>query len=380
MTTIIVDIIKYLFPSEEMKLAKKTMGFAWEVNKSFQSLSETLKEGEFINTDYQRVSDDLERFLADNAENWGDQNVNRKENIKRANWLLAGVMLLSSILAIKGLQFFTENFYGTLSLIIIIPVALALAFVFVIGSIYLNTFAISFREDNPWIFYHLKIAAFALILFIPSTNLLEGFNSQYSTYVMALNIIAILVDMILNTTLVTMSNVFIVSENAKSAKKEIMKKTKAKQSADQGVRSFNTKFLNRKNIFANTAKQFTFYFKKLKVMNPTAAADILYLCDNFAIWMINNKVFHHLVLPYHTNKDGRPVIEKEYFTKGCDSIRKAYDDLSKVDNSFHKEEPQLYSPQEETIQENELNPNEETPPDYESFLNNDDANSADKYL
>jgi len=392
MTTIIVKIINHLFPSEEMKLTKKTMGFAWEVNKSFQTLSETIKEGEFINAEYQRVSDDNDRFLKDNTENWGNQNVNRKQDIKRAYWLLTGVMLLSSILAVKGLMFFFEEFYGNLSLFIIVPIALILAMVFVIGSIYLNTFAISFREENSWIFYHLKTAAFALILFIPSMNLLEGLNSQYSTYVMALNVIAIVIDIILNTALVTMSNVFIVSENAKSAKKEIMKRTKAKRSADQTIRSFNVRFLNRKNIFANAAKQFTFNFKKLKVISPTAAADILYLCDNFVIWMINNKVFDHLVLPYHTNKDGRPVIEDVFFSPEQDTIRQSFDNLSKVKLYNNNQQPtqpdvlvdienqQHLTSQEKTTDIDQPQESLETPPDYESFLNNDDTNSADKYL
>jgi len=129
-------------------------------------------------------------------------------------------------------------------------------------------------------------------------------------------------------------------------------------------------------------------FKKFEVSFPKTAANLLFLLDNATIWVINNRIFENAVLPYHTDEQGRPVIEKQYFTERGDLIRAAYDELSKVNNPSHNtiqhnvannEEQQPHTPHNETIPENETNPDDETPSDYESFLD-DNTNRDDKYL
>ncbi len=389
-------IRSFLSTRKEIIAKRKTKAFALAMNKCFNRLSMAIKKGEFVYDDYRAVSEDNKKFLSENSEDYFSQNVNRNQDYKRANKLLIGVMILSSILAVKGLIFFSEEFYATLPKLIIVLIALVLVWFFVKGSIYLNTFAIGFREDNRWKFYLGKVAAFAFILFIPSMNLFEGIDSQYSAVVMALNIFAIFVDIILNTALVSMSNIFIVSENAESAKKIVRKKAKARQSAERMARSFNAEFLNKKNAFTEVAKQFIANFKELQQKYPKAAESILSLVDNFTIFMVNNKVYQHAVLPYHADEDGHPVVEKTFFSPEMDSISQGYDQYSKTNltvtslpnqaktNSAEEEEYRQIqdstpkeavtaSAQSEIIEVDE----ESQPPDYETIIEN---NADDKYL
>ncbi|GAB1472707.1 hypothetical protein MASR2M69_01480 [Bacteroidota bacterium] len=235
--------------------------------------------------------------------------------------LLTGVMLIGCILSVKGLTFFFGEFYASMSLFMIIPIAMALAGVIVVGSIYLNNFSNRFRDQNTFVFYQLKVAAYSLVLFIPAMNLFEGFDSNYRPIVMALNIVGCIIDVILHTSLVSMNSVFTNAEDSKKAIKIKRLKDKALATADQKLRDFNDTFMKAKMAFTSSAKQFVSNFKDFQNRNAEAASIILFQLDNFTIWMINNRVMQHAVLQYHSDENGNPIVELTFFSSEQDSIR-----------------------------------------------------------
>lgn len=403
MFTKLINSISSLIASTEKKLEQRTRVLAMETTRRFDDLQKTIKEGEYVITDRQKVVDDREQFLRDNAENQVDQNVSRNTDNKRAYMLLTGVMLIGCILSVKGLKFFFGEFYASISLLMIIPIAMILAGVIVIGSIYLNNFSNRFRGQNPFVFYQLKAAAYAMVLFIPAMNLLEGFDSNYRPVVMALNIVGCVIDVVLHTSLVSMSSVFTTAEDSKKAIKIMRLKDKAITAADQKLRAFNNTFLKAKTAFTSSAKQFVSCFKELQVLNPETAANTLFLLDNFLIWMINNKVMLHEILPYHVGPDGQPVVGRVFFSPEQDSIRNGWDMLStvRVDNTNIQQAESLngqrqiaelpigsVTPQrtqeqkplvEDTrVQEPESVQTETRPADYDAMLDN--INPNDKIL
>lgn len=325
-----IDSIRNIFASPEKRLEMKTRELAMQTTQDFDSLQKIIKDGEYAMADHQKVVNDREQFLRDNTDTQVDQNVTRNTDNRRAYMLLTGVMLIGCILSVKGLKFFFGEFYASMSLLMIIPIAMALAGVIVVGSIYLNNFSNRFRGQNPFVFYQLKAAAYAMVLFIPAMNLLEGFDSNYRPVVMALNIVGCVIDVILHTSLVSMSSVFTTAEDSKKAIKIMRLKDKALAAADQKLRAFNDTFIKTKAAFTSSAKQFVSSFKELQAMNATAASNTLYLLDNFTIWMLNNKVMQHALIPYHADENGHPVVELRYFTPEQDSIRHGWDMLSTV--------------------------------------------------
>lgn len=404
MFTKLINSISSLIASTEKKLEQRTRVLAMETTRRFDDLQKTIKEGEYVIIDRQKVVDDREQFLRDNAENQVDQNVKRNTDNNRAYFLLTGVMLIGCILSVKGLKFFFGEFYASVSLLMIIPIALILAGVIVVGSIYLNNFANRYHGVNPFVFFHLKTAAYVLVLFIPSMNLLEGFDSQYRPVVMALNIFGCVVDIVLHTALVSMNSVFITAEISKKSIKILQIKDQAQRAADLSLRSFNIQFMNSKSVFNNIAKQFVSSFKELQSTNAIAASNTLFLVENFTIWMINNKVMQHEIIPYHADENGRPVIEFTYLTPQQDSIRLGWDNLSQVNgyntnqqsseilNEIRQPDPLTNGPEDQQLQPqqmvavvpdkpaNESNTNGEIPPDYHSILDDTNPNPNDKVL
>jgi uncharacterized membrane protein HdeD (DUF308 family) len=334
-----IDSIRNLFASTEKRLEMKTRELAMQTTQDFDILQKIIKDSEYAMADHQKVVNDRDQFLRDNTETLVDQNVTRNGDNKRAYMLLTGVMIIGCILSVKGLKFFFGEFYASMSLLMIIPIAMALAGVIVVGSIYLNNFSNRFRDQNTFVFYQLKVAAYAMVLFIPAMNLLEGFDSNYRSVVMALNLVGCVIDVILHTSLVSMNSVFTTAEDSKKAIKIMRLKDKALVIADQKLRAFNDTFLKAKMAFTNSAKQFVSNFKEFEAMNATAALNTLFLLDNFIIWMINNKVMQHALIPYHADENGHPVVELSYFTPEQDSIRQGWDILStaKVDYTHNQQ-------------------------------------------
>jgi uncharacterized membrane protein HdeD (DUF308 family) len=329
----LLDSIRNIFASPERRLELRTRKLAEQATQDFDNLQKTIKGWEYEIAEHQKIVNDREQFLRDNSDTMVDQNVRRNSDNKRAYMLLTGVMLIGCVLSVKGLKFFFGEFYASISLFMIIPVALILAGVMVVGSIYLNNFSNRFRVENgeqSFVFYQLKAAAYAMVLFIPSMNLLEGFDSNYRPVVMALNIVGCTIDIILHTSLVSMSNVFTTAEDSKRAIKIMRLKDKALAAADKKLRAFNDTFIRVKTMFTRSAKQFVINYKELQAKNAESAANTLFLIDNFTIWMINNKVMQHALIPYHADENGHPVVELKYFTPEQDSIRHGWDVLSTV--------------------------------------------------
>lgn len=330
MFTKFIDSVRNNFASPEKRLEMKTRGLALQATQDFDNLQKIIKESEYVVADHQKVFNDREQFLKDNAETQVDQNINKNEDNKRAQYILWVVVSIASVLSVKGLRFFLGEFYASVNMLMILPMAFFLAYFIVHGSIYINNFLGSYKGKNTFIYYQLKVFAYAMVLFIPAMNLLEGFESNYRPVVMSLNIVGCIIDVILHTSLVSMSNVFTTAENSKKAIKILRFKDKAIAIADQKLRAFNAVFMKEKAVFTNSTKQFVSSFVELQIINSKVATNTLLLLDNFTIWMINNKVMQHALIPYHADENGHPVVELGYFTSEQDTFRLGWDNMSRV--------------------------------------------------
>lgn len=341
----IMKSIKMVFASPSEQFANNTKILAEELVDSFNRLQQIIKKGEYAIEDHRKITQDRTQFLNDNIDTKVDQNVGRNTDTKRATWILTGVMLIGTVFSVKGLQFFFGEFYASLSLWTIIPIAIALAAVLVIGSIGLNHFSEQYRGKNIPVFIHAKVAAYLIVLFLPLVNLIEGFNSKYSESVMALNILAVIIDVIAHTAIVSMHNTFITAENSKIAIKILQEKDKIQRKADLELRLLNDSFIKCKADFSQKATQFVHSYKLLEEQNEQTARHSLFLIPNFTIWMVNNKVMQHRILPYHANADGNPEVEMNYFTPENDTVRKGWDTLSTVNvfNNTQELPEQLYN-------------------------------------
>lgn len=397
-----IDSIRNIFASPQKRLELQTRELANQTTQDFDNLQRIIKDGEYAMADHQKVVNDREQFLRDNTETQVDQNVTRNTDNKRAYTLITGVMLIGCILSVKGLKFFFGEFYASMSLLMIIPISLILVGVIVIGSIYLNNFSNRFGAQNPYVFYQLKAAAYAMVLFIPAMNLLEGFDSNYRQVVMALNLVGCAIDVILHTSLVSMSSVFITAEDSKKAIKIMRLKDKSMALADRKSRAYNNTFIKAKAAFTSSGKKFVSSFKELQSRNAEAAVNALLLLDNFTIWMLNNRVMQHALIPYHANENGQIQIDPSPFTTEQNSMIQGWDTFSavKVDNTNNQQtetlngqrqatelpaadesaqQQQEQVPMDDTwVHEPENKETESQPADYDAILDN--VNPNDKIL
>ncbi len=331
--------IRYIFASAEKRLEMKTKELAVQTTHHFDNLQKLIKLSEYAVADYQKVFNDREEFLRNNSKAQVDQNVSRNEDNKRAKYILWVVVSIASVLSVKGLRFFLGEFYGTVNMLLVLPLAFFLAYFIVHGSIYINNFSSQYKNTNSNIYFLIKAFAYSMVLFIPAMNLFEGFYSNYRPGVMALNIVGCVIDVILHTALVSMSSVFTTAEDSKKAIKIMRLKDKALAAEDQKLRVFNESFIIANTAFTRSAKQFVSSVRELQILNPVAAANTLFLLDNFLIWMINNKVMIHEIIQYHVGPDGQPVVSRFFFTPEQDSIRRGWDMLStvRVDNTKNQQ-------------------------------------------
>jgi len=400
MFTKFIDLIRDIFASPKKRLEMKTRQLAVQTTNDFDILQKIIKDSEYAVADHQKVFNDRDQFLRDNADTQVDQNVSRNTDNKRAKYILWVVVSVACVLSVKGLRFFLGEFYSSVNMWIILPMAFFLAYFIVHGSIYINNFSDRYKSQNSYIYYQLKVFAYSMVLFIPAMNLLEGFDSNYRPVVMALNIVGCIIDVVLHTSLVSMSKVFTTAEDSKEAI-EIMKlKDQALATADQKLRTLNETFIKAKITFTSSAKQFISSFKELHAINPQAAANVLFLLDNFTIWMLNNKVMQHALIPYHADENGHPVVELRYFTPEQDTFRLGWDTLSKVNVVITDNQPEQalnlesqtseLTTTDETMQQTQ-NPAEDTyqppqeaeqadnhPADFDTILDN--VNENDKTL
>jgi len=397
----IIDSIRNVFASPEKKLEMKTRALAMQTTRKFDTLQKNIKDNEYAMADHQRAVNDREQFLRDNEDLHVDQNVSRNTDNKRAKYILWVVVSIASVLSVKGLRFFLGEFYATVNMWLVLPLAFFLAYFIVHGSIYINNFSNQYKEKNAFIYYQIKVFAYGMVLFIPAMNLLEGFNSNYRPVVMALNIVGCVIDVVLHSSLVSMSSVFKTAENSEKAIKIMRLKDKSLTSTEQILRVLNDTFMKVKAIFTSSAKELVNNFTELRIVDPQAAANTLLLLDNFTIWMINNKVMMHEIIPYHVGPDGQPVISRIFFNPEQDSIRSGWDILStvRVDNTNNQQIETLNRQRQvnelpagnDAIQQPQQNPVEDAsahepvpeqpqtnPADYDAMVEN--VNSNDKTL
>jgi len=309
---------------------------ARKVNSAFNQLLVILKRGEYVFAERQRAERDRAEFLEQNRDTQVDQNVARNTDNRRANRLLWLVWIFEAILSYKGIQYLTDHFTGIPSSwwFLILPAGLAFASFAIYGSIMMNHFAQRFRQGNFATYAFLRAASYALVFIIPICNMLEAYESHGgpdgSSFTIALNWALVLITIFFHTSLVTMSNVFITAKNSKVALAELAKKDHALRKVESEVRALNTSFFNAKGVFSQRAREFVAGFKEIEGQNAEAARQLLYLLNNFTIWIINNKVYQHQVLPYHANKNGQPVVETEYFDPKLNSLVAGWDQLSSV--------------------------------------------------
>lgn len=318
------------FDSAKTRLTKRAIAQAEQVKETFSDLEKVIKEGGYVLEDHARATKDRDDFLRDNKDTQVDQNVGRNEDIKRASWLLSGVVLMCLIFSYKSVGFLFGTFYGLDKPLIILVVALAMAACIVYLSIYLHHFANRFREKSIIQFALIRFVAYAFILLLPLMNLFEGHESQYSQAAMALNVFVCFIDVAAHTALVTMSNVFIDTGNTRIAIALLKEKDKAMRQADLKLRALNGKFMVAKNHFANAAMSFVQQIKQLEDLDETAAKNVMYSLSNFIIWMINNKVFQNAVLKLHTNPDGTITIQNDFITEEYDATRRGFDQLCRI--------------------------------------------------
>lgn len=336
------DSVQNMFTSREKKMEIRTRELGMRVNQDFDNLLKTIKEGEYAMTDHQKLVNERGQFLRDNESLQVDQNVSRNEDNKRSDYILWVVVSIASVLSVKGLRFFLGEFYGTVNMLIVLFLAFFLAYFIVHGSIYINNFSKQYRESNSFVYYQTKVFAYSMVLFIPAMNLLEGFSSNYRPVVMALNIVGCVIDIVLHTSLVSMSKVFTSAEDSRKAINVLNSIDNSIDTSNKEIRNKNDNFLKAKALFSNSVKQFVSSLKELQATNSVVASNILFLLDNFTIWMINNKVMQHAILPYHADENGHPVVELKYFSPEYDSIRNGWDKLSNI-KMTNSENPKVVS-------------------------------------
>jgi len=315
-------------------LVMRVRRFARKANAAFKDLLGILKRGEYVFAERQRAQRGRTEFLEQNRDTQVDQNVARNTDNKRAWVLLILTCFFEGVLSWKGLQYLLDHLVGITDPRFIMPAAAAFAMFAVYGSMIVNHFAKRFREANFIQYVYLSAASYALVFVIPICNMLEAYESfggpDGSSFTIALNWAIVLITVFFHTSLVTMSNVFITAKNSKVAIKILAAKDNALRKAELGVQALNNSFFSAKGMFSQKAREFVAGFKELQGQNAEAAHRVLYLLDNFTIWMINNKVYQHQVLPYHANEQGQPVVETSYFDPRLDALVTGWDQLSSV--------------------------------------------------
>lgn len=311
-------------------LVIRVRGFARKVNAAFEQILGILKGGEYVFAELQRAERDRTEFLEQNRDMQVDQNVARNTDNKRARTQLRVTFIVEAIFSFKGIQYLFGHFTGVFDPRVVLPAGFAFAYFAVYCGIITNHFAKQYQQTDLVRFSFLTVSSYLLVLIIPICNLLEAYESKSSEYVIALNWALVLIIFLYHTSLVTMSNVFITAKNSKIALAELARKDSALRKAESGVQALNNSFLTAKGIFSQKAREFVACFKELQEQNAEVARRVLYLLDNFTVWVINNKIYQHQVLPYHANEQGQPVVETSYFDPRLNALVAGWDQLSSV--------------------------------------------------
>ncbi len=303
--------------SSEVKLLDRAVRVA---SKDFNALQANIRKGAPLLKAQSDANDDLLRFNEDNGDVRLDQNVAERHNHKCAKSLLIWTFLFESILSYKGTQYFLEHFTGISFWFVVIPVALFLAFVVITMSIRLNHFAKKQKEENISIHKFLLAVSYLLILIIPASNILEGFEAGDSIESLLLNFFIVLITVLLHAWLITMSKIFMTAEVAHKAAGIRAEKEKAVANAGKYLQNFSLKeFTPARDKFAESAKSVVVSYSRLSQTDADAAKLALTRCDNFLIWAFNMVMMHNM-LPLHTDANGSVQRTPEPFTPEQQSI------------------------------------------------------------
>ncbi|MGA3286371.1 MAG: hypothetical protein ABSD46_02980 [Bacteroidota bacterium] len=381
-------MLKNIFQKIRIALLKiKAKSLASATTQCFSKMLEILKDGEYVIAEQRKGVRDRQEYIDQNRDTQVDKNVARNTDNRRANILLSLTFVFESVFSFKGIQYLLDHFTGLSSLFVVLPAGLAFASFAIYSSITLNYFAKRYREENRIIFVFLTTVSYGLVFIIPACNMLEAYESNGgpggSHYAIILNWVLVSITLAFHTALVTMSNIFITAKNSKVALAELAKIDNALIKADAKVHTLNASFLDAKNIFSTKAKNFVARFKELQSQDSGAAQQVLYLVDNFTIWMIN-KVMQHQLLPYHANEKGQPEVEFKYFDPINNSYVLAFDELSLVtrynaNGSQQPKENDTQQPSNTLASEAAPQNNELLPPEYDQTIDSQ-SNNNDKIL
>jgi len=368
-----------IFTSPNKRQTLKIQGLAKNVSLQSDILQKEIKKAGIAINVRQEISNKRDNLLRDNENTLFDQNVHRNTDNRRNKKILWLAFLFTALFSNKGVSFIIGEFYGPISIWVSIFITFILAYTIVWFSIYLNNLLNSSNEV-PLFF---KSAPYLLVLILPVVNFFEAFDSNYSWAGMAATIFISIADTVLHATLIVRSQAFIVAEDSKEALNKLRALDRKLTQADMVVRKLDLgSFTKIKTKFSNTVKQFVSNWTELRAIDPTAAEHILLLLSNLDIWMINNKIIFHEVLPYHTT-NGNPILGRHFFTPEQNSYIDVWDVLDTINVGNRQappmlntvEQPQELKAQEQPYQNEETqqpsNGKNDSPDDYDTFFNND---------
>lgn len=311
----IIGTIQQLF-SEAKRQERKGSRDARKASGCFNRLKKAIKQGGLLRDAQRAANADVENFQSENGSLSFTQNVSENEDGRFALNLLHATLLFETVLSFKGSQYFLGEFTGIAAWYIVLPFSLIIAYFAIMMSIRLNYFAKRASTENPGERSILVALSYVLIFIIPCANILEALEVRsqqigsvtYSDYTMTLNLAVVLITIGLHAWLITMSEVFIRAAKSKRAREIYAVKGKVLAATDQNVEKHAVRFRSVRDEFAEAAKTFVATYYKLEELDKAAAARVLRYCDNYLIWAVNNKIYGHSMLPFHTDENGRSLL------------------------------------------------------------------------
>jgi len=360
---------------------------AKSVKKQFDKIAQSLLDNNHVMEDKQKADKDYAEFVEQNKGLRVDQNVELNTDNKRANQLKLATFAFEAVLSFKGIAYLSDHFTGFSLWYFMIPLGMAFAAFAINGSLTLRHFAESYSGRNLGMYLFLVVASYSLILIIPVCNLFEASESYNHTrsaqFTLTLNWILVLITVTFHAALVTMHNVFTLAIRSKEAMKSLAVKESTARNASQKARSYAMSFMQAKNDFAGSAGLFASKFNRLRGINEKEAMNSLTILGNFIVYMINNKVQYHAVLPYLANENGQPVVENRFYAGKQNHIVEAWDHLSTIrfnaDAKQQSTENDTQQPSNTLANEAVQQNNTLLSPDYDQTIDSQ-SNNNDKIL
>jgi hypothetical protein len=316
---------------------QRAVGYAHRVKKDYQKAENLLLEAKSTQTDYLEAQKDLEDFLNDNSELVLDQNVSQRKEFIRSGFLVFCVMAYSLLFGIKGVKFMLQEFVGWNQPWVYIVVTFILAGIFITASIYFRSFADRKTGYNRMF---LILTSYIFVLTIPVANVLEVYDSKYAPTITAIIVFICIVDVLIHSALLSMYSNIIAGKDNKKAASLAKKKNARVNKLRKKLERLQSKFFNLRAKLTESTTNFCLAYRELADSNPERAIVIILLLTNFQIFVVNNKIMGHKILPYHADANGSPSIEMRYFNPTEDQLRGTWDFMS----SFGNESTQVMDP------------------------------------